>query len=237
MNGELKSVSYGKRVIDYNLFYVDRKTLEIAVHPDGEIIIKAPVGSTLEAIERKVLKRSRWIIRQLNYFNQFNPRTPERLYIGGETHLYLGRQYRLKINNDIPKCVKLSRGLFQVSSGNNNDPMVVKKLLESWYVERAFFQFNDSIDRCWPAFAALGLTRPRLRIKRMKKRWGSLSKNGIITLNTELVKAPKECIDYVVTHELCHLNHHDHSPEFYNLLERVLPNWEKIKHKLELTLV
>ena len=151
--------------------------------------------------------------------------------------MYLGRQYRLKINNDTPMCVKLSRGLFQVSSGPDNDPMLVKELLEGWYADRAFFQFNDSIDRCWPAFAALGLTRPRLQIKRMKKRWGSLSKNGIITLHTELVKTHKECIDYVVTHELCHLKHHDHSPEFYKLLERVLPNWEKIKHKLELTLV
>lgn len=237
MNCERKSVSYGKRVIDYNLVYVDRKTLEIAVHPDGKVVIKAPVGSTLEAIEKKVLKKSRWIIKQLNYFNQFQPRTPERLYIGGETHLYLGRQYRLKINNNTPRGVKLFRGLFQVSCGNDNDPMVVKKLLEGWYAERAFFQFNDSIERCWPAFKALGLTRPRLQIKRMKKRWGSLSKNGVITLNTELVKAPKECIDYVVTHELCHLKHHDHGPEFCNLLERVLPNWKKIKHKLELTLV
>ena len=59
---------------------------------------------------------------------------------------------------------------------------------------------------------------------------------GMVTLNPELVKAPKECIDYVVTHELYHLKYHDHSPEFYKLLDAVIPGWEKVKHRLELSL-
>jgi predicted metal-dependent hydrolase len=71
----------------------------------------------------------------------------------------------------------------------------------------------------------------------MKKRWGSLSDKGTVTLNTNLIKAPKECIDYVVTHELCHLKYHDHSSEFYKLLDSVIPEWKKIKHKLELSMV
>ncbi len=68
----------------------------------------------------------------------------------------------------------------------------------------------------------------------MEKRWGSLSEKGIVTLNTNLVKAPKECIDYVVIHELCHLKFNNHSSDFYKLLDSVIPGWEKIKHKLEL---
>ena len=70
----------------------------------------------------------------------------------------------------------------------------------------------------------------------MKKRWGSFPKNGILTLNLELLKAPKECIEYVITHELCHSMHHNHSAEFYRLLEQVMPGWKKLKHKLELKL-
>jgi len=81
------------------------------------------------------------------------------------------------------------------------------------------------------------IVKPALSIKKMQKRWGSLSKKGVVTLNTDLVKAPKECIDYVVTHELCHLIHHNHSPEFYKLLESAIPQWEEIKHKLELSLI
>ena len=71
----------------------------------------------------------------------------------------------------------------------------------------------------------------------MQKRWGSLSDKGTVTLNTDLIRAPKECIDYVVTHELCHLKYNNHGPEFYKLLDSVIPGWEKIKHKLELSMV
>jgi predicted metal-dependent hydrolase len=71
----------------------------------------------------------------------------------------------------------------------------------------------------------------------MRKRWGSLSEKGTLTLNVDLIRAPKECIDYVVTHELCHLKHRDHSPEFYKLLESLVPGWERMKQKLELSMV
>jgi hypothetical protein len=75
-----------------------------------------------------------------------------------------------------------------------------------------------------------------LQIKRLKKRWGSLSAKGTLTLNTDLIRAPKECIDYVVTHELCHLVNKDHNAQFYGLLGKIMPDWEKRKHKLERTL-
>src|SRR4051812_24600401 len=91
------AVRYGKEDIIFTLIYATRKTLEIAVHPDCSVIAKAPLGSKVEEVKKKIFKRAAWIRRQLRYFHQFNPRTPNRNYIGGETHLYLGRQYRLKI--------------------------------------------------------------------------------------------------------------------------------------------
>ena len=74
-----------------------RKTLEIAVEPDASVVIAAPQDATLDAIEAKLRKRAAWVTRQQRYFAQFLPRTPERRFIAGETHLYLGRQYRLKV--------------------------------------------------------------------------------------------------------------------------------------------
>ena len=91
------SVVYGKKAIDFSLFYCDRKTLEIAVHPDSTVVVKAPMQSDIALVEKKIIKRARWIFGQLNYFKQFNPKTPERCYVNGETHLYLGKQYRLKL--------------------------------------------------------------------------------------------------------------------------------------------
>lgn len=229
-----QSLVYGQKTIDYSLFYTKRKTMEIAVHPDSTVIVKAPIDSDISLIERKLHKRARWIFKQLNYYRQFTPKTPDRCYVSGETHLYLGKQYRLKIIQAKENSVKLSKGFFQVTCRVEPTPERSKKLLRNWYLQKANIQFNESLNRCWPKLSSFVRIKPTISIKRMQRRWGSLSDKGTVTLNTDLVKAPKECIDYVVTHELCHLKYHDHSPEFYKLLDSVMPGWEKVKHKLEL---
>ena len=230
------SFVYAKETVVFKVFYVDRKTMEIAVHPDGMVIVKAPVGTDFTKIRNRVVRRAGWIKRQLDYFRQFEPRTPGRSYLGGETHLYLGKQYRLKISSGDMNSVKLIRGHFYVEVKDNVTPDNVACLLDGWYAGKAADRFKDSFDRNWPCFEKLSLTKPRIQIRRMQKRWGSLSKRGTLTLNSDLIRAPMECIDYVIIHELCHLHHHDHSPDFYRLLEKVVPDWEKRKHKLELTL-
>ncbi|WP_144686861.1 M48 family metallopeptidase, partial [Desulfobotulus alkaliphilus] len=182
-------------------------------------------------------KRARWILKTLNYFKQFDPKTPERCYVNGETHLYLGKQYRLKVTQGLKNSVKLTRGFFHITCRNEPAPDTVRKLLNQWYSEKAQLRFAESMDRCWQKFPTSDIEKPKLSIKRMQKRWGSLSEKGTVTLNADLIRSPKECIDYVVTHELCHLKCHDHGPEFYKLLNSLIPDWEKIKHKLELSMV
>jgi predicted metal-dependent hydrolase len=236
-HNERYSVVYGRKTIDFSLFYCDRKTMEIAVHPDSTVIVKAPAQSDIVLIEKKVIKRARWILKQLNYFKQFNPKTPDRCYVNGETHLYLGKQYRLKFTLGAENSVKLSRGFFHVTCRSESTPTVAKKLLNQWYSEKAQHQFVKSMDHCWQKLNGFDVGKPKLSIKRMQKRWGSLSDKGTVTLNTKLIRAPKECIDYVMTHELCHLKYHDHGPDFYKLLDSVMPGWEKIKHKLELSML
>ena len=237
MSPSYGKVLFGREAIRFKLFFADRKTMEIAVHPDQTVIVKAPVGAYYTAVEQKVRKRAGWIKRQLDFFRQFDPRTPRRNYVGGETHLYLGRRYRIKIYQGQLNKVKLFQGFFQISVKGMNSPEQIKRLMDAWYAEKASIKFQESYDRCWPWFERLLHRKPRVQIRRMKKRWGSLSKNGLLTLNTDLIRAPKECIDYAITHELCHLQYHDHGPNFYRLLEKVMPDWEKRKIKLELALV
>lgn len=237
LHSDKRSVIYGRKTIDYNLFYSERKTMEIAVHPDSTVIVKAPINADISVIEKKLNKRARWIIRQLNYFKQYIPKTPDRCYVNGETHLYLGKQYRLKLMEGTENSVKLYRGFFHITCRDAPSPEIAKKLLNGWYLEKASMQFQESMDRCWKKFNNFDFVKPKISIKRMQKRWGSLSDKGTVTLNTALIRAPKECIDYVVTHELCHLKYHNHGPEFYKLLDSVVPGWEKIKHKLELSMV
>ena len=230
-------LTYGGADLVFELLRTARKTLEIAVHPDGRVVVKAPLDVEIEDVEARVLRRARWIRKQQAYFQQFRPRTPPRQYIGGETHRYLGRQYRLKLMHGEQPSVKLSRGYFWIACQDHRNPVEVRRLLWQWLTKRAHEKFAESFERCWPHFSRQGLPRPTLKIRRMKTRWGSLSESGTLTLNVSLIQAPRECIDYVITHELCHLKHPDHSPAFYGLIEKVMPDWEKRKHKLELSLI
>jgi len=236
MSMSLGTVAYGKENIEFSFVYAERKTMEIAVHPDQKVVIKAPPGIDIKEIEKRVIRRARWIMKQRAFFRQFDPRTPERRYVGGETHLYLGRQYRLKISSGNCDAVKLKHGYFEVEAKGVISSEKIKCLLESWYKVKATARFNESLDRCWPNFKKVSPEKPRLQIKRMQKRWGSLSAKGMLTLNADLILAPRECIDYVIIHELSHLRYKNHAPEFYRFLEKIMPDWEKRKHRLEVTL-
>ena len=229
------TITYAGESIPFHLSYSNRKSIEIAVHPDGLVTVKAPTDTDKNLIKRRVYKRARWIRRQIRYFAQFDPRTPERKFVGGESHLYLGKKYRLKIRQAETDEVLLKHGFFHISTVNNA-PEHIALLLEEWYRSKAQVYFAKVFEECWHPFPKTGVNKPTLKIRTMKTRWGSLSSKGSMTLNLELIKAPRECIEYVVIHELCHLFHLNHGAEFYNLLDRLLPDWKNRKHKLEMAL-
>ncbi len=236
MTPPVYKINYGKTEISYELLMMNRKSLEIAVHPDKTVVVKAPSNSSLEVIKEKIKKKARWIKRQLAYFHQFDPRTPARKYVGGESHLYLGRKYRLKIVSSDKDKVLLKNGYFCIES-SNTQPEHIKQLMDRWYRRCGKIHFAKIFDSCWETFKQQDLNKPSLKVRKMEKRWGSLSGRGQLTLNVNLIQSPKECIEYVLMHELCHLIHHNHGDEFYKLLDRKMPDWMRRKHKLEMTLV
>ena len=93
----MQSIFFGSKQIDFRLQYSNRKSLGITVTPDLKVLVKAPIDASLEKVKEKLKKKAAWIIRQQSFFLSFHPKTPARKFISGETHLYLGRQYRLKI--------------------------------------------------------------------------------------------------------------------------------------------
>jgi len=236
MNRKTESITYGREAIAFDLFYLKRKTLEIAGYPDTSVVVKAPLGSDAEEVVRRVRKRAGWIHRQRLYFGQFEPKTPPRRHVGGESHLYLGRKYRLKIRRSQTAQVLLKGGYFHFQSPTLA-PDHIQKLLEEWYFQKASTCFQSVFHQCWEKFKNNAVPKPSLNIRTMKARWGSLSTNGRLTLNVDLIKAPRTCIEYVVIHELCHPSHHQHDSNFYTLLNHYLPDWVHRKQKLELALV
>jgi predicted metal-dependent hydrolase len=232
----IRSVQYGTTTIQYELAYAPRKTLSITVHPkDLRVIVKAPEGSALEDIEAKVLKRASWILKQQRDLERYLPHLPPRQYVSGETHRYLGRQYRLKViesENGTGKSVKRDRNYIYVYVEDKADTERVKVLLDEWYRAHARRVFAEQLDTCYPKVEHIGVPYPGIAIRAMSTRWGSCSPKGRITLNIKLIKVPKSYIDYVVFHELCHLEEPNHTPRFYELLNRVLPDWQERRDKL-----
>ncbi|MBL4614112.1 MAG: M48 family metallopeptidase [Magnetovibrio sp.] len=231
---QTRSVEYGNSTISYRLLFCDRETLEIAVHPDKSIVVKSPYGTLEGKVDEVVRKRVRWIRRQIRFFETFEPRALPRTYVAGESHLYLGRNYRLSFVDNAQE-VKLVRGRFLVPKREGGVD-TAQNLLDTWYREKAKITFSAIYENAWRNFPITGLSKPSVNIRKLKTRWGSLSKAGTLTLNIALIKVPKDCIEYVIVHELCHLMHHDHSSAFYDLLERVMPEWERRKRKLEMSL-
>lgn len=234
MKSARRSISYGCETISYEVLHVDtRKTLGIEVHPDLRVLVRAPASTDPQTIEERVQRRARWISRQLRHFDRYGPRTRPRHYVAGETHLYLGRPLRLKVDVGPKNEVRASRGVFSVTCNNGISQRQVKVQLMAWYSARAGEVFNDVMAGCFRPFGRMGYKPPRLAIRTMKTRWGSLSVKGTMTLNSDLVRTPRPCIEYVIVHELCHLVHKDHGPAFYRLLERLMPDWRRRKQRLE----
>lgn len=227
-------VLFGRTPIDFTLAFATRPTLAITVHPDKRVEVAAPAGEPLEEVLARVRRRGPWILRQLDGFDRLHPLSPPRRYVGGETHLYLGRQYRLRLTAAADDEVKLVGKYLHVRTADRGDAGRVKGLLDGWYRRHAQTVFGRRLEVCHAAAAGvLGIERPGFQLRQMAKRWGSCTAAGRVLLNPDLVKAPVACIDYVVTHELCHLKALDHGPRFRRLLTRCMPDWEGRKDRLD----
>jgi predicted metal-dependent hydrolase len=224
------SIQFGSRQIDFRLEFSARKTLGITVTPEMEVVVKAPVGAALEKIKEMIRKKAPWIIKQQSFFLSFHPKIPVRNYVGGETHLYMGRQYLLKIIIGDENEVKYKGRYMEVTT---KDKTKVKELVMEWYREHARKKFAEIAAPLIERFRQYQVEPSGLHIQEMSKRWGSCTTKGKIILNPELIKAPKGCIEYVIIHELCHLVYHDHTQKFIDLQTREMPDWEKWKAKLE----
>lgn len=214
---------------------VARKVV-IKVHPDQRVVATVPHDATEDSIQEAMLKRARWIWQNIEEFAKQKDYVLPKRYVSGETQFYLGRRYVLKVLIDSEQVsnVKLSRGKLNVTLRKDFDDRVVKvkPLIDKWYQHKAKAIFHERLNKMLPK-ATWVTDTPSFRVMAMKKQWGSCSTKGNLMLNPHLIKAPKECIDYVILHELCHIAEHNHSEKFWRLLTQVMPNWKEVKAKLD----
>jgi predicted metal-dependent hydrolase len=202
------AVEFGRRRIEYALRYSTRTTLGIEVNPDLSVVVIAPAGADDEAVRQRVRKRAAWIIEQQRFFETYLPSLPPRRYVSGESHRYLGRQYRLRVHAAAAVGVKLARGQLNVGLADVARKDRVRPLVRRWLRARAEAVFGEQFDAWAEKARRHSIEAEGFQIRQMKNRWGSCTPDGHILLNPDLIVAPVVCIEYVVAHELCHLTAH-----------------------------
>ncbi|UXN57461.1 M48 family metallopeptidase [Phyllobacterium zundukense] len=226
-------ICWGKRRIVAELRRTDRRVLRIDVGPTGEVAILAPVGEEIDEIRSRAHRKSAWIFAQIDTIAQRPKLTPTRRFISGETHLLLGRQYRLAIEQSNDPHVRIEGGRMVISARSTDDQPHCRRLLHAYYALRAREVFRQRLEIVAEPFIRKGLKRPPMIIRRMSKRWGSFTPGGRVVLNVDLVRASFRLIDYVICHELAHAFYPDHGEEWSKLLRTVMPDWEERKGELE----
>ena len=226
-------IAYGSDVFDVLVSTVPGERLSISVHPDMRVTATAPAGQPFEAVVARLRKRASWMVRQRLRFARLRPLPTARCYVSGETFLYLGRQYRLRVRSGDDQKVCLSGGYINVTVANPNDADRVREVLRQWCRQRAATVLRTRLGLCQESARSLGVQLPTVVLRNMRTRWGSCTRNGKILLNPDLVRVSRQCIDYVILHEICHLKVMGHDPKFYRLLRRYLPDWEHWKRRLD----
>lgn len=224
------SSCWGEQTFEYSLQLQPRRDLVITVHPDLRVEVLAPESKPLDVVVGRIQAKRSWIARQLREFEGHPSFAPHR-FVPGESCLYLGRQYRLRVERR-GHGVALQGGRLVVRVSPNAGPERVRDAVVGWYRARAREVFERRAQRLQRELSMLGGLEWTLRVRQMRRRWGSCTARGTITLNPALLQVTPSCIDYVIVHELVHLLEPSHSPRFYRLLGRAMPDWRKRRGRL-----
>lgn len=228
-------LTYGDRRIPYLIEVDPDRSTRVAIHvePDGRVIVEAPPQADKPSIHSAVVKRARWIATHVAAAEDRQRHMIAREYVSGEQVLYLGRRYVLKVtqSDQGSPSVRLKGNRLEVTRKDTTRD-AVRAAVRAWYRVHARNFFDRKIGELSASLPWVK-ERPPFRLLETSRQWGSCSPKGEIILNPHLIKAPRPCVDYVLIHEMAHLKHHDHSPEFFALLGQEIPEWQRIKKQLD----
>jgi predicted metal-dependent hydrolase len=209
--------------IEYDLIRSRRKTISIMITQDAAVVVRAPLRAPLRVIDGFVKQKREWIREKHAQALKRREAHKPREYISGEELPYLGSSLVLAVTDSVRR-VELLGGTLALPKAKAGD---AGRLLVKWYVERA----REFIATRVEAYAArTGIHPASVSITGARRRWGSCSASGRLNFAWRLVMAPPDVVDYVVVHELAHIEHHDHSRAFWDRVGEILPDY-KAKRK------
>jgi predicted metal-dependent hydrolase len=231
-------IQFGNKQINYEIIRANRKkTVAIYVGP-AIVTVRAPKRLSEEKIHSLIRKKARWIFDRQERIKRERALHPPKQCVNGESFLYLGKMYRLRViltKNGADNLCHLRNGHLQVKIGThlkgNETNDAVRETLTAWYKERVKSKIIERLPRLT---RQLGRWPTSIQIKDQKSRWGSCSRNGVVRFNWKIIMAPVPVMDYLIVHELCHLIHQNHSAAYWKEVEAVLPDYKKMRDWLRI---
>jgi len=208
-----------------------RKTMAIHVYRDQSIQVRAPLRSKAREVDAFIAQYQDWINKKLDEARQF-PGLDESQYRDGGFLWLSGEKISISVSKGKCNRVQLIENSLHIHQLNTKDETKTFRLINKWKREYATDLFQQRL-RYWHELFPIPMKDYQFRLRKMKRQWGNCNRKGIITINSQLVRYPADCIDYVIVHELTHLQHLHHGNAFYQLLEKVMPDWQQ--HKIRLT--
>ena len=236
---------YGEEIILISVEKSRRKSLAISVSDDGSVRVKAPQGLSDAELLKWIRTKTAWIIRKRNEMLASSVHKKPRKYILGEQFFFLGEKYCLEIRISESRAgtvgiaedklvVFIKEAEAALALGDANEiikyQQVLNEYLTAWYEKQAHIQIPKRV-RYYAN--VVNESYARVFIKNQKSRWGSCSSAGNLNFNWRLMMAPLTVLDYVVVHELCHLKQMNHSKEFWEEVEKTLPDYKERKKWLD----
>ena len=224
---ETSAVAWGGRQLPYTIRRSARrkKTVAVTVDAAGSVLVVAPERVATDRLDTIVRRKAEWIARRLRNAETHGPPLSPREFVSGESVLYLGRHYRLKVHAGKSGEAKLRGGWLHVPAPEDEQQAFnVRAALVSWYRRRAGERLPERVAAWQPK---VGVPLPRVIVANQRKRWGSCDQRGTIRLNWRIIQAPMRLVDYVVVHELAHLRHRGHGRDYWQAVGRVMPDCER----------
>lgn len=203
-----------------------RRSIGLEITSDARLIVRAPRLVSTQMIKKLVEQKSKWIKTKQNLLKTKQQELPQRFFQEGEQFFYLGKSFFLKIEENLNVPIKLENHLWLSGRYQQN----VKETLKAWYKKEAYKKIAERV-RFY--YALTGLKYNQIKINNARRRWGSCSVSGNLNFTWRLIMAPEKVIDYVVVHEMIHLEIKNHSNLFWQAVEDRMPDYREHKNWLK----
>ncbi|MBE6747921.1 MAG: M48 family metallopeptidase [Ruminococcaceae bacterium] len=229
-----KTIILNNKKINYELNRKNVKNLNLRIKPDGTISVSVNNRVSQEKIDSFLTEHSDFIFNALKKYEEIEKNKPkENEFKTGEAIKILGTERTLKVEQSNKNSVTCDKYFLTLNVKNVDDFELKKNVIEKWKKKQATLVVTEICEAMYPYFQKYVPEFPQIKFRKMVSRWGSCQpKSNILTFNTALIETPVECIEYVVAHEFTHFLEANHSKNFYNKLERIMPDWKKRKKKL-----